>query len=935
MKKRAKQTEKLPIMATAHQGTLLRHLHTLAASQARQRTNGQLLDDFANRRDEAAFTILVARHGPMVLRVCRRVLNHEQDAEDAFQATFLVLARNSRSVRKPEALAAWLRGVAFRTAMKAKRGAARRRTHEAHLKSLPPKPATSPSWDDVQAVLDEEIQFLPESFRMAFALCVLEGKSVPEAAACLEVKPGTVSSRLTRARQRLQRQLARRGIQLTAMLAALSVAEGIGRASVPAFLSHSTIRLALSVEVIPSHIAALAAGVTRAMFLTKIKIATAVLLAAGIIAGAGAGMHFQLTAAGSDAPSAAEKPTPPERPATAAKDKETVNLSGRVLDPVGKPVAGAKLYQAFSVEFIEHNAPPPPRLRGTSDSDGRFHFPVSKEDLDRNAESALQVIAVSDGFGPGWVRLDKARIGELTVRLAKDDVPITGRIRDLEGRPVHGATIRPVALATTPDEDLTPWLQSIRNGKRFQNREKLSKRLTGFPQGIPGLPRTITTDADGRFRLRDVGRERMLLFTIGGPKLAAEMVLVITRPVPKFQTYDNPTTNDKLTIYGASFEHIGVPAKPVTGIVRDKDTGKPIAGVTIDVDGLLVRPTTDKEGKFRLDSFPGGFLDGTDFGFPVMAIPPLDQPYLVGFQEVKPRLGLEALTLDFKLKRGVWVEGRVTDKVTGKPVRAHIEYRPSGDNPRQKDAANFERFPSLPGELYSTRADGSFRVAALPGPGTITARGPYGEYVGDGNAPVNPRPDGEPVRCQIVLDPGRTVTGTIVGPDGEPLDGVRVFNLKTAHFWTPRPLETAAFRLSALDQGGSRSLVFLHLDKRLVKALELQGNAQDPLVVRLEPAGAVTGRLVDEYGQPRPGVNLLIHFVRKDKGYVAEHLLHRIKTDAEGRFRVEGLAPGVVYQINLSGKPPNTTIGSVVPRLSIQSGETKNLGDVKGKLFEE
>ena len=100
-------------MATAHPSTLLRHLHALAAGPARQRTNRQLLDDFADRRDEAAFTALVARHGPMVLRVCRRVLQHEQDAEDAFQATFLVLARNSRAVRKPEALAAWLHGVAF------------------------------------------------------------------------------------------------------------------------------------------------------------------------------------------------------------------------------------------------------------------------------------------------------------------------------------------------------------------------------------------------------------------------------------------------------------------------------------------------------------------------------------------------------------------------------------------------------------------------------------------------------------------------------------------------------------------------------------------------------------------------------------------------------------------------------------------------------
>src|SRR5713226_1342621 len=119
-------------MATAQLGTLLRHIHKLAGGG--HSTDRQLLDEFSSRRDETAFTTLVARHGPMVLRVCRRVLNHEQDTEDAFQATFLVLARKTGSIRKREALAPWLHGVAYRTAMKLKRSAARRRNHEARLR---------------------------------------------------------------------------------------------------------------------------------------------------------------------------------------------------------------------------------------------------------------------------------------------------------------------------------------------------------------------------------------------------------------------------------------------------------------------------------------------------------------------------------------------------------------------------------------------------------------------------------------------------------------------------------------------------------------------------------------------------------------------------------------------------------------------------------
>src|SRR5262245_19689372 len=222
-------------MGMAQPGTLLRHIHHLAAGRGlTQRTDRQLLDDFAARRgDEAAFAALVARHGPMVLRVCRRVLSHEQDAEDAFQATFLVLARNAGSIRKREALADWLHGVAYRTAMKVKRTAARRRTHEERLRAVTPETTTGPTWDDVQAVLDEEIQRLPEPFRAVFVVCVLEGKCGPAAAAELGVKEGTVSSRLTRARQRLRLRLARRGIKLAVLLAAVSVAESAGKAAVP------------------------------------------------------------------------------------------------------------------------------------------------------------------------------------------------------------------------------------------------------------------------------------------------------------------------------------------------------------------------------------------------------------------------------------------------------------------------------------------------------------------------------------------------------------------------------------------------------------------------------------------------------------------------------------------------------------------------------
>src|SRR5262245_7082094 len=167
-------------------------------------TDGQLLDAFVAGGDEDAFAALVRRHGPMVLGVCRRVLGHLQDAEDAFQAVFLVLARGARSIRKGDSLTSWLHGVARRVALRARRDAARRRKHESRAEPHPAPPAWKVGWRELQGILDEEVGRLPPGYRDAFVLCCLDGLSGPQAAARLGVKENTVFSRLARARKRLQ-----------------------------------------------------------------------------------------------------------------------------------------------------------------------------------------------------------------------------------------------------------------------------------------------------------------------------------------------------------------------------------------------------------------------------------------------------------------------------------------------------------------------------------------------------------------------------------------------------------------------------------------------------------------------------------------------------------------------------------------------------------
>src|SRR5262245_63914639 len=159
-------------MSGARLGTVLRHIHRLALpAQTQELSDAQLLERFRAGRDEAAFAALMQRHGSLVWCVCRQVLGHEQDVEDAFQATFLVLARQAGAVRKGDALASWLHGTAHRVALRAKRDAARRRAREAQAKPAGEVPHSSTeAWRELQAALDQEIQTLPQRLRAVFVL---------------------------------------------------------------------------------------------------------------------------------------------------------------------------------------------------------------------------------------------------------------------------------------------------------------------------------------------------------------------------------------------------------------------------------------------------------------------------------------------------------------------------------------------------------------------------------------------------------------------------------------------------------------------------------------------------------------------------------------------------------------------------------------------
>jgi RNA polymerase sigma factor (sigma-70 family) len=294
-------------MPTSQTSTLIRHLRTAAllGDQAGL-TDAHLLGRFIEHRDQAAFALLLRRHGPMVLGVCRRVLHDGHDADDAFQATFLVLVRKAASIRSREAVANWLYGVAYHTAQKARAMRGKRQARERRVTDMPEPEAVrrSDTWHDLQPLLDEELHRLPDKYRIPVVLCDLEGKTRKEAARQLGVPEGTVSSRLGRARGMLARRLTRRGLKLSGGALAATLAGNLAPASVPAALAASTIKAAALVAagqaaaggVVPAQVVALTEGVLKAMLLSKLKSAGAVLvvlglvtLACGMLAGARAG----------------------------------------------------------------------------------------------------------------------------------------------------------------------------------------------------------------------------------------------------------------------------------------------------------------------------------------------------------------------------------------------------------------------------------------------------------------------------------------------------------------------------------------------------------------------------------------------------------------------------------------------------------------------
>jgi RNA polymerase sigma factor (sigma-70 family) len=343
-------------MATSEMREVIQHLRrTALLRDGVGLTDGQLLEDYISRRDEAAVAALVRRHGPMVWCVCRRVLHNLQDAEDAFQATFLVLVRRPAAVVPREMVANWLYGVAHRTALKARATIAGRRARERQVPQMPePAEAEQGPRADLRPLLDEELSRLGDKYRVVIVLCDLEGKTRKEAARQLGCPEGTIAGRLARARALLATRLARHGLVVSGVTLGTVLSEKFVSAAVPTQVLSSTLEAVIPIAAgqaaapgaISIKVAALTEGMLKTMMLWKLKTAGAALVVMlGLVALGGGLFTCQTEAAQDGEQPAKSKAAQAKAPSPPRVAKQAKLSAKQIVERMAKTYADCKSYR--------------------------------------------------------------------------------------------------------------------------------------------------------------------------------------------------------------------------------------------------------------------------------------------------------------------------------------------------------------------------------------------------------------------------------------------------------------------------------------------------------------------------------------------------------------------------------------------------------------
>ncbi len=937
----------------------------------------QLLERFTARRDstaEAAFAALVARHGPMVMRVCRDLVRDVHLGEDAFQAVFLVLACKAKSIRDPGLLGNWLFGVAVRTALRTRSRLIRQRNKEGgavmRYSSTGSNGPVEPMVDatrqstlgsDELAAIHEEISRLPKAFRLPVVLCYFEGLTLDEAARTLCWPPGTVRSRLARGRDKLRRALSRRGFALSTTAVTVGFTSRDASAQFSSALCETTARAAIEFaagqaggQLVSASVAAVAREVLSSMFTRRVML---LVVALAFLGAAGAAYAMRSPTLQQEPKSARAKP----EPRLAAKPENTQQqpvsgrmfIVGRVLDPEGKPVAGATVMAYARIPLPGHadgrrTIDPVSIGHAQSDGAGKFRLDAARTSSSRNDD--FGVVAFAPGFGAGWVALDAdAEQPSADISVRREQL-IDVRLFDLQGRPAQGVTVSVRAIRKILERNPVASLERL-EGPAF---------WTNYASDLPGWPKPMITDAEGRFSLRGIGREVRVSLAVSDPRFAQQDILIET---------DDPGDAKQFTMALQ-------PPRIISGRVTYADTGKPVPHASIFVGAeaagqRLLRSTrlqADDEGRFRANPSPGD-------RFRVGATPPAGQPYMSVNKTFDWPKGAVEHPVDLVLSRGMLIHGKVTERGSIKPVAgARLHF-----NSKSIQGTGSSNLSTL----AETAADGSYQLVAEPRAGYLAVRGPGDDYVfasigaellyndKPGGVPIysnafvrcEPKGDQSDIEVSVELRRGETVTGMLIAPDGQPAQETWMISRvihgpqrEIQRGWGGEAhavVRNGRFELHGLDQDAEVPVYFLDAQRKLGATVSFAGRmaSSGKVNVRLEPCGSAWLRLVDPHGKPlarftparmvlmvvTPGA-VGVGLGQKEYPLLADQAtmsqIDRINyakpptTDAEGRITLPALIPGATYRI-----ADRTTAGTAEgPKLRkefrVKSGEALDLGDI-------
>jgi RNA polymerase sigma factor (sigma-70 family) len=819
-------------MPTSYSNSFWQRVHEWLGDQPDHASDdAQLLERFVASKDEAVFQTLVERHGPMVWGVCRRVLRHSQDAEDAFQATFLILLMRADAIRKRGSVGSWLYGVALRTAQRARVQASQRHARETAVSAEATAPVAVAA-TQTDPALEEELARLPEKYRLPLVLCYYQGQTLEDAAQNLGWPLGTVAGRMSRAREQLRQRLQRRGVTLSAATVVAALVERAS-AALPPELAEQTLYTSLAWltpgKSVPAPVLSLAQGVMQIMFWSRVKLACVMVIFLGLMT-VSAGLLWSRAGQvlGAD-PSTAANPAGPlelvrqEVPLRDQDDMEggfvtldngvnnPAELKGTVLLPDGKPAAVAKVWAA-SLSYDNAN-----RYEVTTAADGSFRLTLPRT------------------IKPQW--FVAARLGRM-------------------GGEAHYPTR---AVIITPDTKQL--IVTIRLEERGTLRGKVVAEENGQPLGGAKMyfdgGEVAVTDKNGAFQM-------------GGLPLRNHHVIVVApgrqRPYLHFDTSLRPDAELEVRLAQGG---------KVTGTVTDEE-GKPLGGVLVQRVGSGKTTTlhgwvetTDAQGRFVWDGLP---LDRKADGLRVFK-----PGYRVTHgDELQMKAG-ETPVLNFRLHRFDLKTTPTQDQPTAKRTVKGVVTKPDGQ-PVANAMVRWGISGSQGDPTTFTNAQGKFTLVEIPDrKGRLTV-------LADEFAPALPEVPTGDTTVEIKLLPGQDARGVVRDHRGRPVAGVRIVPLiprpeKKFYepFWLPERETTTDAEGKFVLRGSSptdMAFDFRHPNLATEGFVYLKQGEALPHIV-MKPTGAVRGVVIDSDGKPVRNFSIRrylgsteVHFTSADGTFV-------------------------------------------------------------------